>query len=262
MTIIKKIIFIAAIIALLSCEKRHETLEEYLPKVELISVEKTDSEKILAKGKILSAVEEITYLGFCADTVPNPEIDANQVVTFKINNNEFAAEIGHTFFPGTYSQLYINAFATNDIGYSTGSPQLITDIENIGIRPDVTVPCQLDVNTIKLTNNSSTISYSNISEVTQTGDLYSFTATINSQNKLIFTFSELDQRIYKTTDTSHSIDSEKMLVQVIQNGNYNLVHSGMDIFVLHVEGRQYEINICDGPWGFNSYLKTRLRVEK
>ncbi len=258
---IKLIVLILGIIVLTACEKRPEALEQYLPQIEVISAKVTSGGKIEVRARLISeGPRGLYYLGFCADSVPNPKIDQNQVLTSYLYGDEFVAILGNTFYPGTYSELYVNAFAANDFAYSIAIPVFLDSTSSVGIRPDVNVPCELGINEVKLFQNLSAQNYSNIGEVVTSGGISKFTATINNSQKVRFTFKELDQRIYTSTYTLIDMENDQMLVTVIQNGTENNISPGIDIFVNRVENQTFDIVICGANWGFNNSMKTRVRV--
>ena len=181
-------------------------------------------------------------------------------MTSHLFGDEFVAILGGSFHPGTYSHLYINAFAVNDFAYSIGDPLFLDSTENVGIRPDIYVPCELEINEVKLLQNSASQTYSNISSVKTSNGISTFTATINGTLQVRFSFKELDQRIYTSTFALSEIDEEKMLVSVIQYANENHISPGMNIYVNRVENYTLDIVICGANWGFNNTMKTRVRV--
>lgn len=247
-----------ALLLLTSCEKRSDNLEDYLPKVELISLEKTAGGKILATARIISHGESpIEYCGFFADDNENPSITENQVFANKIVNNQFSAEVGRTFLPETYDHLYINAFAANGLGYSIATPILIENTENIGVLPDIEPPCTLGLNQVSFI--SSFTDFTHISPITQIGDYKTFTASA-SNSKVIFTFVKLRQKEYTTALSNHDLEEDQMHIAVIVNGVSNPVYPGLPVYVIWVENNTYDIHICDAGYGFNSTLKTRVRI--
>ena len=258
---IKHFVVILGVIALLGCEKRPETLEEYLPQVEMISAEITPEGKIAVRARLISeGPRGVHYLGFCADDVPNPKIDANQVLTSYLYGDEFVAIIGGTFHPGTYSELYVNAFAANDFAYSTGVPIFVDSTANVGIRQDIYVPCELEINEVSLFQNTASQTYASVSPALTSGGISTFTAKINTSLYVKFSCKKLDQKIYTSTSSLSQIDEDKMLVNVIQYGTENPISPGTDIYVNRIEDYTFEVVICGANWGFNNTMKTRVRV--
>lgn len=263
MTISKYLLLFLGVIGLLGCEKRPETLEEYLPEVEIISAEKTAEGKIEVRARLLSkGPRDLYYLGFCADSVPHPEINSNQILTPYLSGDEFVAVIGNTFFPGTYSQLYVNAFAANDFTYNTATPVFVDSTGNVGIQPEITIPCDLNLNEVQLTQNMGFQTYSDISPVEVSEGISTFFATVNTNLAVRFSFTDLGERIYTSASSAQDIDDQKMLVRIIQFGNENSIMAGANIYVKHIENNTFDIVICGANWGFNSTMKTRVRVSE
>lgn len=258
---IKYLTFILGILVLTGCEKRPETLEEYLPQIEMISAKVTLEGKIEVRAKLIAeGPRGLYYLGFCADSIRNPKIDENQVLTPYLTGDEFTAILGNTFYPGTYSEMYVNAFAANDFAYSTAAPLYLDSTLSVGRRPDVNAPCDLEINEVKLFQNIGSQTYSNVSDVETSGGISKFTATINNSQKVRFAFKELDQRIYTSTYSLIDMDNDQMLVTVLHNGTENIISPGIEIFVNRVENQTFDIVICGANWGFNNSMKTRVRV--
>ena len=227
-----------------SCKKAKKNVDDYYPAVRVYSVTPQTDGSVLVQGELTSRGEgELTFLGFCFDTLPDPAMDKNQVI--------FQSVSGNTTISGSLFEVrlqgmeegktyYIRPWATNTYGSALGESYLLNPLNF----PTVAVPCSPQVNTFDFlfdgTFSNAAIEHDNFLSWLVTAEMGS------SSNTAYFNFSD-----YPTTGiyTVVSSNSELAYHQVV--AGYTI---GMDgyyfapgtlIYVQRISSTGWEISYCD-----------------
>ena len=132
-------IFILGIFLFNSCKKVPRHIEDYYPKVKIVSAIVQDDGSVLVQGEVESSGQsEIQNVGFCCDTKNKPKLESRQMEV-RDGGYSFSAVYKNLSYDSTY---YIAAWATNEYGYTIGNT-----IELSGIKP-AAAPCTYTLNTL------------------------------------------------------------------------------------------------------------------
>lgn len=245
------LILFVAFTAFSSCKKALKDVNDYFPKVKTISATVQADGSVLLKGELESEGESpVLDMGFCYDTQALPELHVNQIRT----NESFEIVAGGPFDP--FATYYFRTWARNDFGYAYGNVISLSNIEPI----DVTPPCTITPNYVRLTSTSSWESFTSISPITLTTTEYEVDAYSNS-NSISFTFSSIPGTGIYTTNSYP--DAGKIVVSFYSGFVSGTLSSGHPIYINRTSPTSFELSICDAPWLYNSstfYFNCRMTV--
>ncbi|MBK8369607.1 MAG: hypothetical protein IPL10_20115 [Bacteroidetes bacterium] len=238
------IILIAAVVS--SCKKALKNMDDYYPKVSIVSAEIQTDGSVLVTGKIDSEGDApIERLGFCCNTKPNPTLTNRQIIS-EINGSTFTAIYTGLDEDSVY---YFRTWATNSYGYKYGTE---TSIENIVAAP-VIPACTLPISYLDNGTGNGSTSYYYVSVPTNSWQLWEFSASPQFGNALNFKFGSAIKTGVYTTENSSSPQSGRVLVS-FQFGWLGPVslESGSKVYVNAIGKDTFDITICNAPWKYNT----------
>lgn len=255
----RKFIFIAFIALALSCEKRSDDLDDYLPEVEVVSVEQMPSGALKVSGRVIDkGIGELEVVGFSADTSDSPGLQDNQLQAEPQSDGEFSAVYGSESLGGYRDSLFITAFAGTEELLGTSDPFYVGQV----VPGELNNPCDLEVGHVLLGQNST--SYNEIGEIEEFSDgVKRFTAEVGSERRVTFYFAELQSGEYTTDFSTFTLEGMKMNVDVQNFTEVGSLNPGTPVYVTYIGNDTYDITICTGQWSnfFGPYdFETRLEV--
>jgi hypothetical protein len=240
----------------LSCRKPLENVEDYFPKVKMLSAQVQTDGSILVTGMIESEGESpVESVGFCCGTQSSPPINSKQVIAGTAKT--FSAVFDMNFnYDSTY---YFNAWAVNAHGYSTGVSIAMNNI----IGPPVVPTCTPTMNTIKLSGSTPTHTCSDVTDPVESMGLYSFSATTLTGPIVYFTFgSVISTGIYTTTTSSVPANGE-VHINFYDGFTSGTLSTGSNVYVNFISSGVWDVTVCNAPWIYSSstfYFTSRLTV--
>ena len=147
--------------------KVQKDVNSYYPQVKTVSVTVNKDGSVTVTGQVVSTGStSIQYCGFCMDTIANPDMLTNQLLSDSLNGNVFSC----TYFSlNAVETYYFRAFAANANGYAIGSA---VSVSHAGFDTSQ-IPCHPRSQYMVLTGPSNqTDSYSYVDSVTQSGTGY------------------------------------------------------------------------------------------
>lgn len=231
-------------------------VHDYFPKVATSSVRILPDGSAKVTGNVLAkGAGGITYVGFCMDTAPHPQMHFNQLLSDDL--------VGSTF-TGTYSglsavrQYYVRAFAANAYGYAYGDDLVI---EHAGLDTN-TIACHPGANTMMVeepgrTRNDYFTSYS----VDVLDPIYHrFSATSSNYSySLDFEFGKTPiSGKYKIWEyTNFNSDLVKVLFNDPVRGSYYM-NNGGELWVQQIDATRIRVWICHQDAALGRYITASL----
>ncbi len=245
-TILIYILIILSAFIANSCKKALKNMDDYYPKVSIVSAEIQTNGSVLVTGKIDSEGNApIEYIGFSCNTKPNPILTDRQIIS-QINGNTFTAIYTGLDVDSVY---YFRTWAANSYGYKYGSETSLGSI----IAPPVTPACTLPISYLNNGSGNGSTSYYYVSVPTSSWQFWEFSASPQSGNALNFKFgSAITTGIY-TTENDYSPQSGNVFVsfQFGWLGSFSL-ESGSKVYVNTIGQDTFDITICNAPWKYNA----------
>ncbi len=227
-------------VCLCSCRKALKDVNDYIPKVTLVSAIIQDNGSVLLTGSIENKSDSpAEYKGFCYDTKnPNSILD-NQVPVGA--GGAFTAEIGGLNVDSVY---YFKAWAANSYGYSYSN---VISLDSVMAAP-IVPPCSLTPNTVDF-GDGIIKTYAFVSQPTTSYEQISYTATTTNGNSVNFTFgSSLTTRTY-ITSSDPSPESGEIFVSTVSGG----LNPGTTVYLNALSPGVYELTICNAPKTYSGY---------
>lgn len=223
--------FVMVVMLLANCTKVEKDVHDYFPVVKTVSAQVVADGSVEITGEILSSGNtDVYYVGFCADTVPNPRMTANQRQSAGLDGKRFTY---------TYEGLdatkkyYFRAWATNKEGYAIGGDVQVDSV----FLPSDPVPCNLTINSISV--NSATELYTNTSALVQSGGGWVVTATSNN-HKLEVRFAATKPLSGKYIITKATPD-DRYINMFLDNV---AVNGGAEVYIRQLTGGKLKISLC------------------
>ncbi|MBA3682312.1 MAG: hypothetical protein H0W73_14305 [Bacteroidetes bacterium] len=255
----KQFIYIFGLTALfmtLSCHKAKKSIKDYYPVVETRAATITDDGDVIVEAQITSdGDQQLEYIGFCMDTLPDPNMMSNQVIIEELSGGNFTTKYDnistllpyHSFDPNkTY---YFRSWATNGNGYSYGNTISLTNIKSAPVVPTCTL------NTNQLNGSPYTIVTAPYNSSNNTWD---FQAQSQFYGTLYFKFgSKMRSKVFTTIN--HQTPNENQVYVGFNSSEF--LQSGSKVYVQETSPNNYEITICNAPYTLNSstsYVNTRF----
>lgn len=224
--------FVMVLMLLANCTKVEKDVHDYFPVVKTISAQVVADGSVEVIGEIASSGNtDVYYVGFCADTVPNPKMTANQHQSIGLDGNRF--KYTYEGLDAT-KKYYFKAWATNKGGYAIGGSVQADSV----FLPSDPAPCTLTANSISV--NTATELYTNISALVQSAGAWTVTATSNS-HKLEIQFAATKPLSGKYIITK-GIPDDKYINIFLDNV---AVNGGADVYVRQVTGGKLKISLCN-----------------
>jgi hypothetical protein len=251
-------ISIVAVLALTlnnSCKKALKNVDDYLPKVSIVSAEIQADGSVLVTGNIDSrGYAEVEYAGFSCNTHSEPKMLERQVIA-DVNGSTFTAIYKGFDVDSTY---YFRSWATNKYGYRYGTEVPLNQI----IAPAVTPACTLPMNTLNLGTGGGTYTYYYVDAPVNNWQTWDFQASPSSGPTINFSFgSAVTTGIY-TTEISTSPGAGKVSVYFYLGGSGYSLNDGSKVYVNTIGKDTVDITICNAPWQYNATttfsMNTRL----
>lgn len=162
----KTILVLAIVISILffSCVKARKNMSDYFPKVETVVATVNSNGDVIVEGKIDLQGDSVLAVGFCVDTLPDPNLLRNQrefnlpVVqnfTTQYNNIDFKLSFKSFDRKKTY---YFRSWAANRYGYSYGNSISLTNIKGTPVNP----PCNLALGYVDLGQGAGNIAITSV----------------------------------------------------------------------------------------------------
>ncbi len=222
--------FVMVVMLLANCTKVEKDVHDYFPVVKTVSAQVVADGSVEITGEIVSSGNtDVYYVGFCADTVPNPRMTANQRQSAGLDGKRFTY---------TYEGLdatkkyYFRAWATNKEGYAIGGD---VEVDSVFL-PSDPVPCNLNINSISV--NATTEVYTNISSLVQSGGVWIATATSNNHKlEVRFAAKPLSGKYIITK----AIPGDRYMNIFLDNV---AVNGGADVYVRQLTGGKLKISLC------------------
>ena len=217
----KRILVFLLIIVCFSpaCVKVEKNVNSYYPKVKTTSVTKNADGSATVYGEVTFAGSTpIEFCGFCMDTVDNPDMLSNQVLSTNLTGNIFSFTYSSFNAVKTY---YFRAFAANANGYAIGST---VSASNISFDTSQ-IPCHPTSQHLSLAGiHNEYEPYSYVTAITQSGTGYDVMAQTGS-HQIDITFGQYPTSgVYTSANTAITIDgvaatgATNIYVQQISNG--------------------------------------------
>ncbi|MES2515312.1 MAG: hypothetical protein V4580_14260 [Bacteroidota bacterium] len=224
-----------------SCRKALKNVDDYLPKVHIVSAVIQNDGSVLVTGEIDSpGYSTVEYAGFCCNTVSQPDILNRQAIA-DVNGSTFTAVYQNFDVDSVY---YFRAWATNDQGYAYGTELSLNQI----IAPPVTPACSLVINKLDNGTGNATPYYAWVSAPVYSSQFWQFSALPQGQNTLYFKFgSQVTTGIY-TTDDDHDPAAGHVFVEFNVGGSYRYLEPGTQVYVNTIGTDTFDITICNAPW--------------
>ncbi len=232
-----------------SCKKALKNVDDYLPKVSIVSTEIQNDGRVLVTGHIDSkGYSAVEYAGFCCGTNSEPNILSRQMIA-NIDGSKFTALYENFDVDSTY---FFRCWATNDQGYKYGNEISLGQI----IAPPVTPACTLPMNKLDDGAGWGTKNYYSVYAPTNSWQYWEFSANPQSGNSLNFKFgSAITTGIY-TTENDYNPSSGKVFVYF---GQFSL-ESGTKVYVNTIGADTFDITVCNAPWKFSATTTLTLNT--
>jgi hypothetical protein len=243
-------------LALLGCKKPLDDVRDYFPRVTTESASVQPDGSVVVVGRVThTGPSEMVAVGFCASTSPVPEMLESQALA-TLSGDRFTATYTGFATTGTY---YFRAFAVNGSGYAYGNVISLSDIE-----PEPVVPtCTPNLNAIAPGGGlfAETLFPSTITSPQQGFSGWEVTGNSNAHNLTCLFGSALSTRIFTTTTSTSPGDGEAR-ISFWSGFTSAVLYAGSPVYVNQLTPTQWEITICQAPWGAsaNQRLTTRFRV--
>lgn len=239
-----------------SCRKAKKNIDDYFPKVNIVSAEIQQDGSVLLTGQIESkGVAEIEYAGFSCNSTPSPKLLDRQVIA-EMNGSVFTATISNFDIDSTY---YFRVWATNDYGYKFGNEISLSNITP----PLVTPSCTLNKNYLNYGAGSGSTSYYSVSAPSQSSSTWDITANSGSYPLHLAFGSPVNTGIYTTVSGGAYQGTVQVYFTYGWLGSFSL-NDGSKVYVNRINGGDtLDITICNAPWTYSSStftLNTRFRT--
>lgn len=238
-----------------SCQKVYKNLEDYFPKVQMVSVSVEEDGTVSLKGALLSeGASSVEYLGFSCGT------DSLHVLSSRQQFGELDEE---GFFYASYegfdpdSTYYFRTWATNSFGYVRGDAVPVQGI----IAESVSPPCTPSLNTVSLGAGVPTAEYSAVQGEPFILNTWRVNGVTYDGPMVTFTFgSALTTKVYTVVDYNSPGPGE-VFVYFSYNSISGSLSSGHSVYVLRSSPNNFEITVCNAPWAFGGgtyFFNTRF----
>lgn len=256
----KQIIYLGSLlvfISTISCHKAKKNVRDYYPVVTTTSTIITDDGDVLVNAKIESTGDQpLEYVGFCMDTLPEPNMLSNQMVVNAVDGADFSYT-----FPNISTMLdyrafnpnktyYFRSWAANGNGYSYGNTISLNNIKGAPVIPT----CTLNPNQL---NGSP---YTSVTQpyLNSSGNTWDFQAQSAFYGTLYFRFgSKMRTKVFTTVD----YQSPNLNQVYVGFNSSEFLKSGSKVFVSETSANVFEVTICTAPYSLNSstsYVNTRF----
>ena len=245
--------FLLALFIITSCEKRPETLDEYLPQVETVSAEMLPNGNMLVTGRLLEDGHgELFFVGFSMDTVPNSLISTNQILVYEIYGDEFFAEYDAPLVQFySANDIYITAFAGNEHTYAKGN-SLLANGEFVG-DTSLVVPCELQPNGADMSMIQGWRSFTSVSEPQlNVWGTYEVTGNLPFSSAVVVSYSNLISGLYLTQSLQSQYDANRLTIQLRMGSQTYSLPSNSEVYVLQLDENSFELTVCDTPYNFGN----------
>lgn len=254
--IIPIILFPICLVILSACTKAKKNVMDYYPEVSTVSANVTQDGSVEVTANVTLKSGSLDYIGFCMDTLPEPNMMKNQVIVEGLNGSEFKNIYALNFNPAkTY---YFRSWAASGKGYSYGNTISVSNIKAI----PMVAPCTLNTNSSDIgffgSNGSgdqgSAYNVTAVDNFSGTWDITSYGYT-SSAGTLRFHFgSALKTKVFTTTEGSAYGDL--VAISVSSGFNSGYVLKGYKVYVNKISEGVFEITVCDTPWKLDESTAT------
>ncbi len=242
-----------ASVSMISCRKVEKDPLSYYPKVKTVSAVILDDGSVQVTGEIESeGTEPIEYAGFCMDTIPEPPMAKNQMIT-SVNGSSFSA-IYQDF--DITKKYYFRSWAANEYGYAIGNTLSLDSITAIPVIP----PCTMTPNTTNF--GSGTETFNNVGLPVMSFDDWTISAS-TSGTTFTLTFGEKPKTRKYVTASNVNVSSPGFVKITFNSGFvYGSVDDGADFYVNEIGINQYEMTLCTSPYSYQtSTLSIRFNFD-
>lgn len=221
-----------------SCRKALKDVNDYFPKIKLVSATVQANGSVLLTGEIESkGGSAIEHLGFCFNYSNPPTMLDNQISLTA--GSVFSAEVSGVSVDSVY---YFRAWAANSFGYSYSN---VISLDSIIASP-VIPSCSLSVNTIDF-GGGFIENYSNVeAPVTSNGET-SFDGTTSSGHSVSFVFGSTITTGTYTTTSDPSPSNGEIHVRFVSGA----LNPGTKVYVNTVSPGVFDLTVCNAPWTAN-----------
>jgi hypothetical protein len=243
------------VFAFCGCKKVPKDPNNYYPEVKMVDAVVQPDGSVKVRGQIVSrGGSDLTYAGFCMDTIAVPEMTSNQTLASTLDGDMFTCT--YTNLNST-TKYYFRAFAANQDGYSYGD---VLPVSNASLDSNI-IPCHPEINTISMNGTFPvTEHFYDVTEVYQSTLTWGMEASANSMT-MYFKFGNYPiSGIYQTWENETSADG---FVNIRVNGF--TVNSGAKVYVKQAGPDAFDIWICDAVvyrQGEDQHFSARLHSPK
>lgn len=239
-----------------SCKKALKNIDDYLPKVSIVSAVVQQDGSVLLTGQIDSKGHaNVEYAGFSCNSIPSPKLLDRQVIA-DVDGSTFTARLSNFDIDSTY---YFRAWATNKYGYKFGNELSLSNITP----PLVTPACTLNKNYLNYGAGGGSTSYYSVSAPSQSLDTWDITASSGSYPLHLSFGSPVNTGIYTTVAGGAYQGTVQVYFSYGMLGSFSL-NDGSKVYVNRINGGDtLDITICNAPWSYSSStftLNTRFRT--
>jgi hypothetical protein len=257
--IINTLLFLFVLLVLCSgCSKVQKNVHDYYPQVATTSAVVQADGSVLVKGTILSeGADPLSFVGFCMDTLPVPDMASNQKLVDTIYSNTFTAS-----YPNlkAFKKYYFRTFAANRNGYSYGD---VIAVGNVQIDSN-TIDCKPALDSMKIVGNHREDSmkiYSATSPVYSTADGWVINVNAYEYGMILYFHDYPTQGTYLITNLSPDY-SPYVRINVSSPLTFDTyLNSGTKLYVRSIDATHFEISFCDAvlPAGVDYSISARFR---
>jgi len=247
-TFFKPILLLCFLLIISACRKARKDVNDYYPEVSMVSATVTSDGYVEATADATLKYGKLEYIGFCMDTLPNPNMMQNQKNISEINGSLYRTLYDIRFDPNkTY---YFRSWAASSKGYAYGNTISLSNIRAV----DVSAPCILNSNSSSIGtigNNSSGPAESvyNVSAASQGTSSWNIICNGSTSDAGVLNLSfgsEPKTAVYTTTEGSpYGNFISIFITTAFVSGT---VKAGSKVYVNMISPGKYAITICSAPW--------------
>lgn len=227
------------ILYLTSCEKPLDSINDYYPEVETVSIRFVTNVGVEIQGHIVDeGASSIIVQGVSASTSRTPQIGENQQITGADFKAIYADLIPHQAY-------YFRTWAANEYGLSYGNTIKLDSIPTNTFM----APCSPALNTVDLGGIVAVETYSSVSAPMQTGNMYVVQAESNS-HIITYTFGEKPVSGFYGTTTDLSPEGKFVNVLFYSGSIGGIIDNNFKVHVKQTESNRWQLTICNANWHF------------
>ncbi len=243
-----KIILLAAILAsffIASCNKVLKDVNDYYPKVVTTGAVINVDGSVTITGRIESeGAASVLYAGVCMDSLSNPRLLDNQLLTDTIFGNEF--KVTYDYFK-PFTRYYFRTFAVNDYGYKYGNVIYLDSIAAMPVIP----PCSPVLYSCSIGGGTGTSTFYQVGAPQPEVNGWSIHADTNNTT-FDFLFGKKPRTGIYTTIQSSTPPPGYVDVSFYSGFINGTLSAGSLVYVNQLEVNKWEVTICSAPWIYNA----------